>query len=446
MALRHASVFARSRTFLLTVALAAGGLGSVSLTAQSASADNSDQLVVVDVTNAGTQGLSGATVLTVNADGSATNTKPVPLPTADAGAAKAFTLSGDSNGNGALALSADATSLSVAGYHAVPGPTGFRASADPKNTTALQIQRMVARISTTGGAAAVDTSTVLSTNTLIGERAARRGEHATARASMSPATVIPTRRRPASSRSPLALRPRSRSPIPTRRTFDRSRSLATSCTRRRTTQSLGLRSIQHRRPSDVGDVGYCTGRHDRRRDGTVQGLRAGRDAAAPHRCELIVLDGDRHCIRRHRHRHVKGHHCRGDPQVHQHGRHDLDQAELRQDRRLPLPHGSRQRRQRAALPDQGQRHRQQDRRGRRHDSDGRLHRKLGDDSRPGGWRPRLPWRLPAADRVGSRHGFEQRPDDLDRQLHCRRNASATPTTRRRTSTSPTPTLLPPTSR
>ncbi|MDX6232230.1 MAG: hypothetical protein QOH68_1214, partial [Nocardioidaceae bacterium] len=166
MARQHSSVFARSRTFLLTVALAAGGLGSVGLTAQSASADNSDQLVVVDTTNAATQGLSGATILTVNADGSATNTKPVPLPTVDAGAAKAFALSGDSNGNGALALSADATSLSVAGYHAVPGPTGVAGVPDPKDTTAVQIQRMVARISTTGGAAVVDTSTVLSTNTL----------------------------------------------------------------------------------------------------------------------------------------------------------------------------------------------------------------------------------------------------------------------------------------
>ena len=104
MARQHISVVARSRTLLLTLALAAGGLGGISLTTQSASADNSDQLVVTDVTNAGTQGLSGASILTVNADGSHTNTKPVPLPTADAGAAKAFALSGDSNGNGALSL------------------------------------------------------------------------------------------------------------------------------------------------------------------------------------------------------------------------------------------------------------------------------------------------------------------------------------------------------
>lgn len=166
MPAQHTSVFSRSRALLLTLALAAGGLGSVGLTAQSASADDSDQLVVLDTTNAGTQGLSGASILTVNADGSATNSEPVPLPTADAGAAKAFALSGDSNGNGALALSADSTSLSVAGYHAVPGPTGVVGIPDPKDTLSTSIQRMVARISATGGTATVDTSTVLSTNTL----------------------------------------------------------------------------------------------------------------------------------------------------------------------------------------------------------------------------------------------------------------------------------------
>jgi hypothetical protein len=160
------SFFARSRTLLLTVALAAGGLGAVGLTAQSASAVPPDQLVVTDVTNAGTQDLSGVSLLTVNTNGSQSFTKPVALPSADATGVNAFALSGNSNGNGALALSTDSTSLSIAGYHAAPGPTGVAGIPDPKDTLATSIQRMVARISAAGGSSTVDTSTLLGTTTL----------------------------------------------------------------------------------------------------------------------------------------------------------------------------------------------------------------------------------------------------------------------------------------
>ncbi|MCW2798794.1 MAG: hypothetical protein JWQ70_266 [Aeromicrobium sp.] len=154
MAGQHTSFFARSRALLLTVALAAGGLGAVGLTAQSASATAPDQLVVTDVTNGQSQELSSVSLQTVNVDGSQSFAKPVVLPTADAAGVNAFALSGNSNGNGALSLSANGNYLSVAGYHQTPtSPTG-----DPKGTTAAVIQRMVARVSSS---AVVDTTTLI---------------------------------------------------------------------------------------------------------------------------------------------------------------------------------------------------------------------------------------------------------------------------------------------
>lgn len=155
-------ILVRARAAMVTVALAAGGLAVVATPQSAAGVGGDTQLIITDVASAGTKDLSAVSLRTVNISGSPTLAKPVPLPVADSGADKAFTLSGDSNGNGALSRSADGAFLTIGGYHQGPGPTGFvdvnNVPVEPKDTTAAQIGRMVARVSANG---TVDTSTLL---------------------------------------------------------------------------------------------------------------------------------------------------------------------------------------------------------------------------------------------------------------------------------------------
>jgi hypothetical protein len=137
-------------------------MAAVAGTSQSASADSSDQLVVVDVASADSQDFSPSSLKTFNADGTNSFAKTVDLPSDDiVGSVNAFGLSGNSNGNGSLARSTDGNYLMVAGYHHKPGPTSTpptSTKADPKDSKSSEIQRMVARIGNTG---TVDTSTIL---------------------------------------------------------------------------------------------------------------------------------------------------------------------------------------------------------------------------------------------------------------------------------------------
>ena len=168
---QHLNV-SRVRHALVAFALVGGTMAAVAGTSQSASADSSDQLVVVDVTSADSSVFSAAALKTVNVDGTKSFVKPVDLPSADAGAANAFALGGDTNGNGSLARSVDGNFLAIGGYHHVPGATGQVKSGNavkPKDTkTATSadgpgVQRMVARIANDG---AVDTSTLLGTTSI----------------------------------------------------------------------------------------------------------------------------------------------------------------------------------------------------------------------------------------------------------------------------------------
>ncbi len=167
---RRRSFVARPRAILLSIALAASTLGSVALTTQSAQADASQKLVVVEVGNPTTDALSAVSLKTINSDGAPSFAKPVDLPTADAGSVHAFTLNGKGNGNGTLNRSSDGNSLVIAGYNKVPGPTGA-GGPDPKDTTNVQIPRLVAKISAN---ASVDTTTVLNNATATLSKSAPR--------------------------------------------------------------------------------------------------------------------------------------------------------------------------------------------------------------------------------------------------------------------------------
>ncbi len=166
---QHLNV-SRARHALVAFALVGGTMAAVAGTSQSASADSSDQLVVVDVTSADSGAFSASALKTVNVDGTKSFVKPVDLPVADASPVNAFALAGDSNGNGSLARSVDGSYLAVAGYHHTPGATGQvkgTTAVKPKDTKTADsadgpgVQRMVARI---GSGGAVDTSTLLGTS------------------------------------------------------------------------------------------------------------------------------------------------------------------------------------------------------------------------------------------------------------------------------------------
>ena len=76
---QHLNV-SRARHALVAFALVGGTMAAVAGTSQSASADSSDQLVVVDVTSADSRTFSASALKTVNADGTKSFAKPVDLP------------------------------------------------------------------------------------------------------------------------------------------------------------------------------------------------------------------------------------------------------------------------------------------------------------------------------------------------------------------------------
>lgn len=171
----------RARHALIALALVGGTLAAVTGTQQGASADAPDQLVVVDVRNNSSHDLAKASLRTINANGDAASVNPVSLPSANGGGQNAFTLDGSSDGNGELGLSEDKTYLTLAGYNRAPGAISFThtvkgingnptpvtaAITEPKDTYSSEISRMVAKVTTSGGNASIDTSTVLTGNTL----------------------------------------------------------------------------------------------------------------------------------------------------------------------------------------------------------------------------------------------------------------------------------------
>jgi hypothetical protein len=160
----------RARHALVSLALVGSTLAAVAIAPQSASADASDQVVVVDVPVGSGSDLASASLKTFHVDGTKSFTKTVALPTADDTGVNAFALGGDTTGNGSLSLSGNGSYLAIAGYHHVPGPTGQTKSGtavkpkDTKTATSSDgpgVQRMVARIGNDG---AVNTSTLLGTS------------------------------------------------------------------------------------------------------------------------------------------------------------------------------------------------------------------------------------------------------------------------------------------
>lgn len=178
---RHLDLGARVRRSFLAVSLVAGTMAAVAVTPQTATAAVTDQLVVVDVRNNSSHDLAKVSLRTINANGDASSVNPVNLPSANGGGQNAFTLDGGSDGNGELSLSDDKTYLTLAGYNRAPGAISFThtvkgvsgiatpvtaAINEPKDTYSSEINRMVAKISATGGNASIDTTTLLTGNTL----------------------------------------------------------------------------------------------------------------------------------------------------------------------------------------------------------------------------------------------------------------------------------------
>lgn len=154
---KDAPVTSRFRTpaaLLATIALVVSG---VTLSSLPASAVAPDQLVVVSVDTAGATGLTTPSLVTVNVDGTASTAPTVALPATAAAPNRPFTLSGSSNAQGYLKLSADKRYLTLAGYAAAPGSYTL---GDPKDSLTADLERVVARVDSTGAA---DTSTGLGT-------------------------------------------------------------------------------------------------------------------------------------------------------------------------------------------------------------------------------------------------------------------------------------------
>jgi hypothetical protein len=147
----------RALAALLVAALAVPVLGAVLTSTSAVAAAGPDQLVLSQVGAAGstlTADPNPVSLVTVNADGTASTTPAVPLPTADSGASHALTLSGTSDAQGSLSRAASGTGLSIGGFGVAPTP-GF---GDPKGSAAAAVPRVVGWVDASG---VVDTTTAV---------------------------------------------------------------------------------------------------------------------------------------------------------------------------------------------------------------------------------------------------------------------------------------------